>query len=142
MDSRLHLPPDNFSLNPANNRTDQSLSDFQTDIGVATHASLDTEQHISCTRAALLDTVASMMGSGGWIISVSEVHKPLITSHYILDSALPKQVGSEACILVFLFNSTSRQDCEVWTLQLPFLHNLRPSEACLYGFINWSLAQN
>ena len=44
-----------------------------------------------------------------------------------------------------MFNSVSRQLCEVWASQLPFLHSLRdvipPSEACLYGHINWSLAQ-
>ena len=36
-------------------------------------------------------------------------------------------------------------NCEVWASQFPFLHNLKdvipPSEACLYGHINWSLAQ-
>ena len=50
-----------------------------------------------------------------------------------------------ACILAYLFNSVSRQHCEVWASQFPFLHSLRevipPSEACLYGHINWSLAQ-
>ena len=44
-----------------------------------------------------------------------------------------------------MFNSVSRQCHEVWASQLPFLHSLRdvilPSEACLYGCINWSLAQ-
>ena len=43
------------------------------------------------------------------------------------------------------FNSVSRQHCEVWASQFPFLHSLKqvipPSEACLYGHINWSLAQ-
>ena len=44
-----------------------------------------------------------------------------------------------------MFNSVSRQHCEDWALQFPFLHNLKevipPSEACLYGHINWSLVQ-
>ena len=44
-----------------------------------------------------------------------------------------------------VFNSISRQHHEVWSSQFPFLHSLRevipPSEACLYGHINWSLAQ-
>ena len=43
------------------------------------------------------------------------------------------------------FNSVSRQHCEVWASQFPFLHSLKEvipaSEACLYGCINWSLAQ-
>ena len=49
------------------------------------------------------------------------------------------------CILAHLFNSVSRQGHEVWASQFPFLHSLKgvipPSEACLYGHINWSLAQ-
>ena len=39
----------------------------------------------------------------------------------------------------------SRQHCEVWASQFPFLHSLMelipPSEACLYSCIYWSLAQ-
>ena len=50
-----------------------------------------------------------------------------------------------ACILAHLFNSVSRQCWEVWASHFPFLHSLKelvpPSEACLYGHINWSLAQ-
>ena len=42
--------------------------------------------------------------------------------------------------------STSKLICwEVWASQFPFFHSLKevipPSEACLYGCINWSLAQ-
>ena len=40
-------PPDNISLNSANRKADQSLSDFQTGVGAAAHATLDTEQLIS-----------------------------------------------------------------------------------------------
>ena len=44
-----------------------------------------------------------------------------------------------------MFNSVSRQHCEIWASQFPFLHSLKdvipPSEACLYGHINWSLVQ-
>ena len=50
-----------------------------------------------------------------------------------------------ACILAYLFNSNFLQCCEIWASQFPFLHSLKeviaPSEACLYGHINWSLAQ-
>ena len=52
---------------------------------------------------------------------------------------------NSACILAHLFYSVSRQCGEVWASQFPFLHSLKevipPSEACLYGHINWSLAQ-
>ena len=65
--------------------------------------------------------------------------------HDILDSAVSKQISNYAHILVHVFNSVSRQCCEVWASQLPFLHSLRDvipiSEACMYGHINWSLAQ-
>ena len=40
-------PPDNISLNSANRKVDQSLSDFQTGLGATAHATLDTEQLIS-----------------------------------------------------------------------------------------------
>ena len=69
----------------------------------------------------------------------------LLQIHGILDKAVSKQVGNSAHILAHLFNSVSKQHCEVWASQFPFLHSLKevipPSEACLYGHINWSLAQ-
>ena len=44
-----------------------------------------------------------------------------------------------------VLNSASRKHCEVWALQFLFLHSLKdvvpPSEACLYGDINWFLLQ-
>ena len=49
-------PPDNISLNSANKKADQSLSDFQTTVGATAHATLDTEQLISCLQVALFDT--------------------------------------------------------------------------------------
>ena len=76
---------------------------------------------------------------------MSEVCELLLWIHDILDKAVSKQVGNSACILAYLFNSVSRQHHEVWASQFPFLHSLKevipPSEACLYGHINWSLAQ-
>ena len=76
---------------------------------------------------------------------MSEICELLLRVHDILDSAVSKQVGNSAGILVHVFNSVSRQHHEVWASQFPFLHSLRdvipPSEACQYGHINWSLAQ-
>ena len=96
--------PDSIPLNPAN-KTDLSLSDLQTGIGVAVHTSLDTEQFISHTRTALVDTIASLQGSDGGVIPVSEVHELLIEIHDILGNAMFEWVGYSACILVYLFNS-------------------------------------
>ena len=43
------------------------------------------------------------------------------------------------------FDFASRQYHEVWASQLPFHHNFKdsvpPSEASLYGHVNWSLAK-
>ena len=76
---------------------------------------------------------------------MSEVCALLLKVHNILDNALSKRVGNSAHILAHMFNSVSRQHHEVWASQFPFLHSLRdvipPSEASLYGHINWSLAQ-
>ena len=38
------FPPDNITLNPANKRIDQNLSDFPTGIGAAAYATLNREQ--------------------------------------------------------------------------------------------------
>ena len=69
------LPPGNITLNSANKRTDQSLPDFQAGIGTAAHASLDVDQLTSHTRA--VDMMASLQGSGGGVITASEVHELL-----------------------------------------------------------------
>ena len=138
-------PLDNISLNSANRKVDQSLSDFQTGLGATAHATLDTEQLISHLQVALVDTLSSLPEAEGDVIPVSEVCELLLWIHDILDKAVSKQVDNSACILAHLFNSVSRQHREVWASQFPFLHSLKevipPSEACLYGHINWSLAQ-
>ena len=138
-------PPDNISLNSANRKADQSLSNFQTGVGATAHATLDTEHLISHFWVALVDTLSSLPKAEGDFIPVSEVCELLLQIHDILDKAVSKQVGNSACILAYLFNSVSRQHCEGWASQFPFLHSLKegipPSEACLYGHINWSLAQ-
>ena len=142
---RASTPPDNISLNSANRKADQSLSDFQTGVGATAHTSFDTEQPISHLQVALVDTLSSLPEAERDVIPVSEVCELLLQIHGILDKAVSKQVGNSVCILAHLFNSVSRQCHEVWASQFPFLHSLKevipPSEACLYGFINWSLAQ-
>ena len=112
-------PPDNITLTSANRKADQSLSDFQSGVGAAAHATLDTEQLISHLRVALLDTLSSLPDSEEDIIPMSEVCELLLKVHNILDSVVSKQVGNFACILVHVFNSVSRQCCEVWA-SLPF----------------------
>ena len=82
--------PDNITLNSAIKRTDQSLSDFQTSIHAATHATLDTEQLIFHTRMALADTIASFQGSNGGVIAASEVHETIAKIQDILDNAISK----------------------------------------------------
>ena len=63
--------PDNITLTSANRKADhQSLSDLQTGIGAAAHATPDTEQLISCLRVALLDTLSSLPNTEGGIIPV------------------------------------------------------------------------
>ena len=102
-------PPDNISLNSANRKADQPLSDFQTGVGATAHATLDTEQLISHLQVALFDTLSSLPKAEGDVIPVSEVHELLLCIHDILDKAISKQVGNSAHILAHLFNSVSRQ---------------------------------
>ena len=59
------LPPDSITLNPTNKRTDHRISDFQTGIGAGGHATLDTKQFISYTKAALVDKTTSLQSSDG-----------------------------------------------------------------------------
>ena len=138
-------PPDNITLISANREADKSLSDFQTGVGAAAHATLDTEQLISHLQVTLVDTLSLLPNAEGGVIPVSEVHELLLKIYDNLDKAVSKQVGHLAHILAYLFNSVSMQHCEVLASQFPFLHSLRdvipPSEACLNGCINWSLAQ-
>ena len=104
----------NITLNSANRKADQSLSDFQAGVGAAAHATLDTEQLISHLRVALVDSLSSLPNAGGGVVPVSEVCELLLKIHDILDKAVSKQVGNLAHILAYLFNSVSRQHHEVW----------------------------
>ena len=96
-------PPANITLNSANRKVDQSLSDFQTGLGATAHATLDTEQLISYLQVALVDTLSSLPEAEGDVIPVSEVHELLLQIHGILDKAVSKRVGNSACILAHLF---------------------------------------
>ena len=62
--------PDNITLNSANRKADQSLSDFQTGVGATAHATLEMEQLFSCLRAALVDTLSSLPNAEGGVIPV------------------------------------------------------------------------
>ena len=83
-------PPDNISLNSVNRKADQSLSDFQTGVGAAAHATLDTEQLISHLQVALVDTPSSLPEAEGDVIPVSEVCELLLWIHGNLDKAVSK----------------------------------------------------
>ena len=70
---------------------DQSLSDFQTGVGAAAHATLEMEQLISCPWVALFDTLSSLPKAEEGVIPVSEVCELLLRIHDILEG------GNEAC---------------------------------------------
>ena len=125
-------------MSPANRKADQSFCEFQTGIGVAPHAYLDTQQLISHTKVSLVDTISSLQDYEGRVISVLEVHELLTKIHDILDNAVSKEVGNTTHILAHFFTSASRQHPELWASQLPFPHSLKvpSSEVCLYGHIN------
>ena len=83
-------PPDYITLNSANRKADQSLSDFQSGVGAAAHATLDTKQLISHLRVALVDTLSLLYNAKGGVIPVSEVCELLHKVHDILDKAVSK----------------------------------------------------
>ena len=76
-------------MNSANRKADQSVSDFQTGVGVTAHATLDTEQVMSHLQVALVDTLSSLPEAEGGVIPVSDVHE-LLRIHGILDRAVSK----------------------------------------------------
>ena len=65
----------------------------QTDIGRL--VLLDTEQLISHTKAAVVDTIAPIQGSDGGVIAASGVHKLLTGILDILESAVSIWVGNK-----------------------------------------------
>ena len=86
----VSTPPDNITLNSANRKTDQSLSDFQTGVGAAAHITLHMEQLISHLRVALVDTLSSLPEAEGGVMPVSEMWELLLKVHDILDKAVSK----------------------------------------------------
>ena len=96
-------PPNYITLNSANRKADQSISDFQTGVGVTAHATLDMEQLTSWLWVALVDTLSSLPKAEGGVIPVSEVHELLLRIHDILDKAVSMQVGNSAHILEHMF---------------------------------------
>ena len=77
-------------MNSANEKADQSLSDFQIGVGAAAHATLDMEQLITCLLLALVDTLSSLPNAEGGVIPVSEVHELLLKVHDIRDKGVSK----------------------------------------------------
>ena len=67
-----------------------TLSDFQTGVGAAAHATLDTEQLIPHLRVAIVDTLFSLPSAEGGIIPMSEVCELFLKVHEILDKAVSK----------------------------------------------------
>ena len=87
--------PDNITMTSANRKADQNLSDFQTGVGAAAHATLDTEQFICHLRVALVDALSSLSNSEGGVIPVSEVCELFLKVHDIVDTVVFKQVGTQ-----------------------------------------------
>ena len=87
-------------LNAANKKTDKSQN-FKTGISAAAHAILETEQLISHTRTAVIDTIYNVLRKGE-VIPISKIHELLTKVHDILDGAASKWVGDTAHILAYL----------------------------------------
>ena len=85
---KASTPLDNITLNSTNRKADQSLSDFQTGVGAAAHATLDMEQLISCLWVALVDTLSSLPDAEGGVKPVSEVCELPLEIYDILDKAV------------------------------------------------------
>ena len=123
----------------AKTKTDQSLSDFQTGIGAAAYAILDTEQLILCTKLHSLSLLPSYSILIERLFQLQNFTNYLIKIHDILNNVVSNQVGNTSCILAYLYNSASMQHCYGWASQLPFLHNFKDTAPQMK--FTWSLTQ-
>ena len=101
-------------LNAANKKTDQSLSEFQTNISVAFYAPVETEQLISHTTTAVIDTITFLQGSEGVVIPLPKPYEFHNDIHDILDGDVSKRAGNTTNNFAYLFNSASKQCHEAW----------------------------
>ena len=122
------MSPDNITFNPANKKKDQSLSNFQTGIGVASQVALDMEQLISGTRVPLVDAIGSLHDSNEGVILVQEVLE-LLTKIMIFWTMLCLSGLEIQLVFLHLFNFAFRQQSEIWALQYPFPHNFKDSSS-------------
>ena len=91
---------------------------------VLLHMLLLTQSNSSLTsRLPLLILFLTAWGRGRCYTCLWSVR--ILKIHDMLDKAISKQVGNSAHILAYLFNSVSRQHCEAWASQFPFLHSLK-----------------
>ena len=129
---RFHssTPPDNITFTFSNRKADQFLSDFQTGVGAAAYATLDTEQlffHLRVSLLILFPLYLILRESLYLCLKYMNCFSRFMTFWTML------------CFILFP-GSIMRSG-----LHSSLLHNLRnvipSSEACLYGHINLSLVQ-
>ena len=109
-------PPDNTTLTSANKKAYHSLRFSYWCWGCCSC-------HLTQSNSSLTSRLPLLI-LFFHIIPVSEVCELLLKVHNILDIAVFKQVGNSTHILVHVFNPVTRQHCEVWASQFPFLHSL------------------
>ena len=80
---------DNITLSSANRKADQSLSDFQTGVGAAAYATLDTEQPTLTSELPWL-ILFPLYPILREVFYLSEVCNLLLKVHDILDNAVSK----------------------------------------------------
>ena len=80
------------------NKTDHILLDFQTDVSVVVHTTIETVQLISHTRPAITNTISTPQGFKEEDIPV---HRSQSKIYCILDETFSKHVGNTAHIEPF-----------------------------------------
>ena len=103
-----------------------------------------TQTTYLCLKSCLVDTLSSLPNSEEVLYLCLKCIN-CFSRHETFWSVLFPVSWELSSYFSTVFNSVSRQHHEVWASQFPFLHCLRdvipPSDACLYGHINWSLVQ-
>ena len=84
------------------------------------YATLDTEQLVSNTRTAVVNTIASLQDSDGGVIPVQEVLELLTKIWHILDNAVSKWVGNKLIFKTFFLILFSASVMKSGLCSIPF----------------------
>ena len=140
---RAPSAPDGLSLDKSKKAEETKLSEFQTMLGAAAHASVEAEQLVSrlCRSISNLDSILD--GPPGQTVETAEVRLRLAEVKEVLDASVSHRIGNTVRILAAGFANLTNQRRDLWGSASQDLvlakSEVPPSEAALFGLIGHSL---